>query len=97
VGDTILEINGKAAGQESSEQVAGLVDGDTVTVKAHGRRGGERELTWKVGVREEITYELTDMENITAGQRARRVAWLKGEAQISQPTSQPIPQPARKH
>ena len=97
VGDTILEINGKAAGQESSEQVAGLVDGDTITVKARGRRGGERELKWKVGVREEITYELTDMENITAGQRARRVAWLKGEAQISQPTSQPIPQPARKH
>ncbi|MFZ0773587.1 MAG: PDZ domain-containing protein [Candidatus Sulfotelmatobacter sp.] len=84
VGDTILEINGGTAGQESSQQIARLNPGDTVTVKARGRRGGERELKWKVGSREEITYELKDMENVTAEQRARRAAWLRGEAQIPQ-------------
>ena len=86
-GDTILEINGRAAGQESSEAIAGLASGDAITVRVRGRRGGERELKWKAGSREEITYELKDMENITAEQRARRTAWLKGEAQ-------PLPAPS---
>ena len=81
VGDTVLEINGKMAGQESSQEMARLNAGDTITVKIRGRRGAERELKWKVGIREEVSYELKDMENITAGQRARRAAWLKGEAE----------------
>jgi hypothetical protein len=34
-----------------------------------------------VGGREEITYELKDMDDISAEQHARRTAWLKGEAQ----------------
>jgi predicted metalloprotease with PDZ domain len=85
-GDTILEINGKPAGQESSHQLAQFTAGDTITVKARSRRGGDRELTWKVGSREEVSYSLEDVENITAEQRARRAAWLKGEAQIPQET-----------
>jgi predicted metalloprotease with PDZ domain len=83
-GDTILEINGKAAGQESSEEMAGLSAGDTIIVKVRGRRGAERELKWKVGSREEITYELKDLEKVTAEQQARRTSWLKGEAQVPQ-------------
>jgi len=88
-GDTILEINGKAAGQESSDEMARFTAGDTITVKVRGRRGGERELKWKVGSREEISYEIKDTENVTAEQHARRAAWLKGEAQA--------PQEARPH
>jgi predicted metalloprotease with PDZ domain len=80
VGDTILEINGKAAGQDSAEQIAALFQGDSVIVKIRSRRGGESELKWKVESKEEATYELKDMENVTAAQRARRTAWLKGEA-----------------
>ena len=68
------------------EEMARLIAGDTITVKVRGRRGGERELKWKVGSREEISYELKDMENVTAEQRARRAAWLKGEAEMSQQT-----------
>jgi predicted metalloprotease with PDZ domain len=81
-GDTVLEINGKPPGQESSQEVAALAAGDTITVKVRSRRGGERELKWKVGSRQEISYELKDMENITAEQQARRAAWLRGEAQV---------------
>jgi predicted metalloprotease with PDZ domain len=80
-GDTILEINGKTAGQESSDEMARFAAGDTITVKVRGRRAGERELKWKVGSRQEISYEIKDMENVTAEQHARRAAWLKGEAQ----------------
>ncbi len=85
-GDTILEINGQTAGQDSSQEIARLTAGDTITVKVRGRRGGDRELKWKVGSREEISYELKDLENVTAAQQARRAAWLKGEAQIPQET-----------
>src|SRR4029077_11243406 len=45
-GDTVLEINGKTAGQESSQEIARLIPGDTITVKIHARRGGDRELKW---------------------------------------------------
>jgi len=85
-GDTILEINGKAAAQESSQEVAQFTAGETIAVKVRSRRGGDRELTWKVGSREEISYDLENMENVTAEQQARRTAWLKGEAQIPQAT-----------
>ena len=88
VGDTVLEINGKTAGQESSQEMARLNPGDTITVKIRARRGGERELKWKVGSRDEISYELRDMDNITPEQRTRRAAWLKGEAEVPQ-TPQP--------
>jgi predicted metalloprotease with PDZ domain len=83
-GDTILEINGQMPGQESSQETSRLASRDPITVKVRGRRGGDRELRWKVGSREEISYDLRDAENVTAEQRARRVAWLKGEAQIPQ-------------
>jgi len=83
-GDTIMEINGKLAGQESSQEMSRLSPGDTITVKVRSRRGGGRELKWKVGSREEISYELKDMEKITAEQRARRAAWLKGDVEIPQ-------------
>jgi predicted metalloprotease with PDZ domain len=80
-GDEILEINGGLVGQESSEVLAALTPGETITVKIRARRGKARELKWIIGSREEISYELQDMENLTAKQRARRAAWLKGEAQ----------------
>jgi predicted metalloprotease with PDZ domain len=81
-GDTMLELQGKpAAGQESRQELTRLSPGDTLTLKVRGRRGGERELKWKVGGRLEISYEVRDLNQITADQRARRSAWLKGEAQ----------------
>ena len=81
VGDTILEIQGKPAGQEWRQELAGISPGDTIALKVRGRRGGERELKWKVGSRDEVSYQLQDVEIVTPAQRARRAAWLKGEAQ----------------
>ena len=80
-GDTILEINGSAAGEGSSDVVARLIPGDSINVRVRERRGGERELKWKVGSREETSYDLNDMENVTTEQRTHRAAWLKGEAE----------------
>jgi len=80
VGDIITEVQGKAAGQESRQEMAHLKPGDTLTLKIT-RRGAERELKWKVGGREEASYEVKDLDPITPAQRARRAAWLKGEAE----------------
>ena len=86
VGDTIIdlqgkELQGKPAGQESRQELARLNPGDTLAVRVRSRRGGERELKWKIGSRQEISYEVKDLDKVNADQRARRTAWLKGEAQ----------------
>lgn len=81
VGDTVIEINGSEPGQESSDALVGANPGDSITVRVRSRRGQEHELKWKIGSREEVTYELQDVDNVTARQRAARAAWLKGEAQ----------------
>jgi predicted metalloprotease with PDZ domain len=81
VGDTIVEFQGKTAGQESRQELLKMNPGDTLSVKVRARRGTERDLKWKIGSREEISYELRDADQVTAEQRARRTAWLKGEAQ----------------
>jgi len=88
VGDVILELQGKGAGQESRQDMARLSPGDSLTVKVRSRRAGEHELKWKVGGRQEISYELKDLDQITAEQQARRGAWLKGEAQSAPESSQ---------
>jgi len=81
VGDTIVELQGETAGQESRQELARLNPGDTLAVKVRSRRGAERDLKWKIGSRQEISYEVRDLDQVTAEQRARRAAWLKGEAQ----------------
>jgi predicted metalloprotease with PDZ domain len=85
VGDTILELQGKPASQESRDVLLRLNPGDTLALKVRNRRG-ERELKWKVGGRQEISYEVKDLDRVTADQRARRAAWLRGEAE-----SGPVP------
>jgi predicted metalloprotease with PDZ domain len=80
-GDIIAELQGRAAGQESREELARLNPGHTLTVKVRSRRGADRELKWKVGSRQEISYQITDLDQVTVDQRARRLAWLRGEAQ----------------
>ncbi|HSY91465.1 MAG TPA: PDZ domain-containing protein [Candidatus Binatus sp.] len=82
-GDTVIELQGKTAGQESRQELARLSPGDTLTVKVRSRRGNERELKWKIGSRQELSYVVKDLDQVTPEQRARRAAWLKGEAQTA--------------
>jgi predicted metalloprotease with PDZ domain len=87
VGDTIVELQGRPAGRESREELAQLNPGDTLTVRVRARRGDERELKWKVGSRQEISYEVKNLDQVTDQQRGRRTAWLKGEAQSAEANS----------
>ena len=82
-GDTITELQGKTPTEESREQISLLKPGETIDVKIHSRRGGDRELKWKVGARQEVKYEVKDLDQVTPEQRAQRTAWLRGEAQTS--------------
>ena len=81
MGDTIVKLQGQPVGQESRQELARLNSGDTIVVKVRSRHGGERDLKWKIGSRQELSYEVKDLDQVTAEQRARRTAWLKGEAQ----------------
>jgi predicted metalloprotease with PDZ domain len=80
VGDSILEINGQVASADFLQKLAELVVGDTLRLRLRDT-AGERELHFKVGSREEVEFESKDVDNVTAQQKARRVAWLKGESQ----------------
>ncbi len=42
---------------------------------------GERKLHWKISSREEVEFELKDLDHVTPQQKARRTAWLKGESE----------------
>jgi C-terminal processing protease CtpA/Prc len=90
VGDTILELQGKPAGQESRQELSQLSAGTTLAVRVRSRRAGERELKWKIGSREEIQYQVSDLDPVTPAQRARRNLWLKGEAEAAS-TGAPAP------
>jgi predicted metalloprotease with PDZ domain len=84
-GDAILEVMGKPAGQELRPALSRMNPGDTIRLKVREPRAGERELKWKLGSRQEVSYEVKDLDNVTVEQRARRTAWLKGEAQSAEP------------
>jgi predicted metalloprotease with PDZ domain len=87
VGDTIVELQGRAANRESRQELTRLNPGDILTVRARSRRGPERELKWKVGIRQETSYEVKNLDQVSEQQRARRAAWLKGEAQSADANS----------
>jgi predicted metalloprotease with PDZ domain len=80
LGDSILEINRRIAGADFQQKLAELPVGDTLRLRVRNPKG-EHELQWKLGSREEVQFELVDLDNVTPQQKARRAAWLKGEAQ----------------
>ncbi len=94
VGDTIIELQGKPAGQESRQEILHMNPGDTLRIKARSRRGVEREMKFKVGTRQEFSFQVQDLSQITPPQRARRSAWLKGEAEAENGANATAAQPA---
>jgi predicted metalloprotease with PDZ domain len=85
VGDVLLEIDGHVVSSDFLAQLAVLQPGDTVRLQVRTRRG-QKELRWNLATRDEVEYELHDVEHLTQQQKTRRAAWLRGEAEIgSQP------------
>ncbi len=80
IGDVITEIEGKPAGEESDQQLSRMQPGDTLSIKIRGH-SPDRELHWKVTGRPQISYAITDLDQVTPEQHSHRAAWLKGEAE----------------
>ena len=83
VGDTILEINGQRVNDSIARHLAALLPGQTLHLRVRNS-AGERELHWTLDARQEIELQLTDLDKVTPAQKARRTAWLKGEAQAGE-------------
>ncbi len=82
VGDSILEVNGHSMNGSFARYFAGLRPGETLRLVVRNS-AGERQLHWTLGARQELELELIDLEKVTPEQRARRAAWLRGEAQTA--------------
>ncbi len=79
-GDLLLEINGRVASSDFARRLGELRPGDTIHLRVR-HHSSEREMQWKIGSREEVEFDLKDVENVTAQQKARRAAWLRGESE----------------
>jgi len=84
-GDAILEVNGHTAASDFESRLDSLHPGDTLKLRVRNRRG-DRELQWKLGSRNQIVWEMKELDPVSGQQRARRAAWLKGEAQSASET-----------
>jgi predicted metalloprotease with PDZ domain len=80
VGDSILDINGQTASSDFRQKLSELRIGDTLSLRVRNAEG-ERKLHWKISSREEVEFELKDLDSVTPQQKARRTAWLKGESE----------------
>jgi predicted metalloprotease with PDZ domain len=82
LGDALLEINGKSVNGSFVPHFAALHPGETLHLRVRNSVG-ERDLHWTLGTRQEVEFELVDLDKVTPDQKARRTAWLSGEAQTA--------------
>ena len=81
-GDDVLTFNGHAVAADFERRIGELRPGETIRLRIR-RHGVEHEIQWKVGSQEQVEFGVKDVENVTTQQRARRAAWLRGEAQLT--------------
>ncbi|MDP9266824.1 MAG: PDZ domain-containing protein [Acidobacteriota bacterium] len=79
-GDQIVAVNGKTLSSELDEKLSDLRVGDTVKLRAVGRKGS-REIKLQLGGQSQDEFSFSDAAAVTPAQRARRTAWLRGEAE----------------
>jgi predicted metalloprotease with PDZ domain len=77
-GDRITAVNGKPATASLDGDLSRLRPGTTIRIQIENRNG-KRQIELRLGVREEQAYELGDLSNVTAAQRAHRTAWIHGD------------------
>jgi predicted metalloprotease with PDZ domain len=80
VGDSILQLNGRAVTSDFNYQLAQLRAGDTIHLRVRNHRG-DRELHWKLESQEQVEFRLVDVDHVSPQQKARRAAWLRGESE----------------
>lgn len=78
LGDVVQEVNGKPIAGSAESQLSAMKPGEEVRLRVSGR-GGQRELSFKLGSHTVDMYELVDAEDVTPEQRATRAAWIRGD------------------
>jgi len=74
-GDIVTEVDGASFSQGNQRALSQKKPGDNVKLKIT-RNGRQQDIAFALGSREEQQYVLTDVDNITDAQRARRAIWL---------------------
>jgi predicted metalloprotease with PDZ domain len=83
-GDLILQFNGKDVASDLESLIASMHAGDTVKLKVAGSKG-TREIKIKLESGEDEDVSIVNTDHVTPQQRARRAAWLAGEAEQPHP------------
>ncbi len=78
-GDTLLSINGTAAGRTFEQQIEALGPGAALRLRVR-RDGVPYDLHWKLEAQKMKIYHVEDLPSISLAQRAERKAWLFGDA-----------------
>lgn len=78
IGDRVIAIDGKPADASLDDQLSRMPPGTTVHLHIANRRG-QREVKLRLGLREQQSYELQDLQAVTPEQRAHRAAWIHGD------------------
>jgi len=79
-GDIIQQINGRAPGAVPENDLMVLRIGDTADLRVSGA-SGRRRVKFKLAGAPAENYALVEREGVTEAQRARRAAWIRGEAE----------------
>jgi len=80
IGDVILLVNGKPLAGNVDDRVAAMRVGESLKLRVAGR-DGQRDVKFKLSAREREEFTITSVPTLTAGQRARRAAWLTADDQ----------------
>jgi len=81
-GDDVLTLNGHAVAADFERRIGELHPGNQIRLRIR-RHGVEHEIQWKVGSQEQVEFDVKDVDNVSTQQKARRAAWLRGEAQLT--------------
>jgi predicted metalloprotease with PDZ domain len=77
-GETILAVNGAEPAGDVISQISMMEPGTTVKLKVSSRRG-TREVKYKLLPKQDVDFQLNELPDATAAQRARRAAWIRGD------------------
>jgi predicted metalloprotease with PDZ domain len=80
VGDVVLGVNGQPAQRDLVRKLTRMAPGTVIHFTVRGEHG-ERELQWALAGSEQTELKFEDVPNVSAGQMARRHAWLRGGAE----------------
>jgi predicted metalloprotease with PDZ domain len=84
-GDVVLTLNGREVRSRLPRELNDMAPNQEIHLRVRSENGSERDLSWRLAAAKRTVYEIIDVANVTAAQKARRAAWLAGESQAGEP------------